>query len=130
MPDDGDLRGPPRAPPPAEIACRACGACCCNSARNRSTGFRDYIEVKTTDRLYREGRALLRQLGERNRAGVFHLRLVGEEQRCVALAGELGAAVSCSIYALRPSGCRRVEAGDDECRRARRLHGLPPLALS
>lgn len=77
-----------------------------------------------TDRLYRDRRELLRQVGTRNADGVWHLRLVGEQQHCVVLDGEVGDAVACGIYAYRPTGCRRVEAGDEECRNARRLMGI------
>jgi hypothetical protein len=109
----------------AYFDCQSCGACCCNTARNQASGTTEYVEVGRDDVLYREHRGLLRTLGQRNEAGVFHLRLVGEEQRCVALRGELGVDVSCTIYALRPRGCRVVTAGDDECLRARRHRGLP-----
>jgi Fe-S-cluster containining protein len=109
--------------------CQDCGACCCNTAKNLADGNRDYIEVTKDDRLYVEERQLLRTLGNRNEAGVWHLQLVDEEQRCVALEGEIGDAVACTIYKLRPRGCKTVEAGDAECLRARRLHGLP-LAIS
>jgi Fe-S-cluster containining protein len=105
--------------------CQSCGACCCNTARNRAAGTTEYVEVTRDDRLWREDRALLRSLGTRNDDGVFHLRLVGDEQRCVALTGEVGVDVACSIYALRPKGCRVVTAGDDECLRARRHLALP-----
>ncbi len=47
--------------------------------------------------------------------------------RCVALDGEIGKAVSCSIYSQRSSTCRAFEAGSDECLKARALHGLPAL---
>lgn len=105
--------------------CQSCGACCCNTERNRGEGTLEYVEVARTDRLYREERALLKQLGVRNDDGVFHLRLVGDEQRCVALDGDLGEGVGCEIYALRPAGCRAVEAGDEECLKARRFFGFP-----
>ncbi|WP_410015234.1 YkgJ family cysteine cluster protein [Sodalis sp. C49] len=54
--------------------------------------------------------------------------------RCHALAGEVGKAVRCTIYAGRPSPCREFAmAGDggrpnDACDRARAHYGLPPLA--
>jgi uncharacterized protein len=44
--------------------------------------------------------------------------------RCVALRGVVGEQVDCSIYAQRPSPCRAVQPGDDQCLRARRLHGI------
>lgn len=104
--------------------CQSCGACCCNTERNRGEATLEYVEVARSDRLYREERELLKRLGTRNDDGVFHLRLVGEEQRCVALEGELGEGVRCGIYALRPAGCRTVEAGDEECLKARRFHRI------
>lgn len=48
--------------------------------------------------------------------------------RCVALAGELGREVACTIYAARPSPCREFDVTHDACARARARHGLPPLA--
>lgn len=53
--------------------------------------------------------------------------------RCVALAGEVGHRVSCTIYAQRPGPCRDLKpAWEDgtpsgQCDRARAAHGLPPL---
>lgn len=53
--------------------------------------------------------------------------------RCVALAGEVGRAASCGIYALRPSPCRELQAAwehgepSPQCDRARQHHGLLPL---
>lgn len=53
--------------------------------------------------------------------------------RCVALMGEVGEGVRCSIYEKRSSTCREFpfhsENGQDspDCQRARALHGLPPL---
>ena len=117
-----------RPPLRQRFDCQACGACCCNTQRNIATKDRDYVEVQPTDELFKQRKDLLKQLAVRNEAGVWHLKLVGEEQRCVALDGDLGEGVGCEIYALRPSGCRRVEAGDEECLRARRAHGFS-LAL-
>ncbi|WP_119154590.1 YkgJ family cysteine cluster protein [Caldimonas tepidiphila] len=48
--------------------------------------------------------------------------------RCAALRGAIGGEVACSVYAMRPSPCRELEAGDEKCRRARARHGLAPLA--
>jgi Fe-S-cluster containining protein len=47
--------------------------------------------------------------------------------RCVALEGEVGGCVACTIYAARPSPCREFEAAHDACQRARARHSLPPL---
>jgi len=50
-----------------------------------------------------------------------------EEDRCIALTGEVGIATSCSVYADRPEVCRACSIGDDACRMARAKHGLPPI---
>lgn len=111
--------------PTSSFDCQSCGACCCNTARNRADGTREYVEVETTDRLFREQRDLLKTLAVRNEAGQWHLRLVGDDERCVALEGDVGVDVRCTIYGSRPRGCRVVQAGDDECLRARRHLALP-----
>ncbi|MBM4283227.1 MAG: YkgJ family cysteine cluster protein [Deltaproteobacteria bacterium] len=105
---------------PSFLDCQSCGACCCNTARNRADGTHEYVVVEPDDRLQRERRDLLRTLAVRNAAGQWHLRLVGDDERCVALQGAVGVDVTCGIYALRPRGCRVVQPGDDECLRARR----------
>jgi Fe-S-cluster containining protein len=57
----------------------------------------------------------------------------GPAPRCVALEGEVGRAVGCTIYARRPSPCRALQASwehgepSPQCDRARARHGLPPL---
>lgn len=54
--------------------------------------------------------------------------------RCIALAGEIGRSVRCTIYSERPSPCREfapyaaLGIGEDACDRARARHGLAPLA--
>ena len=53
--------------------------------------------------------------------------------RCIALEGDVGSAVRCTLYDNRPGPCRDfapyapLGIGDDACDRARRRHGLPPL---
>jgi uncharacterized protein len=47
--------------------------------------------------------------------------------RCVALQGELGRSVGCSIYPLRSSTCREFEAGSESCNQARQSIGLPTM---
>ena len=65
-----------------------------------------------------------------------HVAMRGTEHqppRCIALQGEIGGAVHCSIYALRASPCREFQASwvdgfySERCDRARAAHGLPPL---
>ena len=61
-------------------------------------------------------RCLLRQLGTDL-----------TEPRCVALTGEIGKQVSCSIYDQRPSPCREFDIEHAACNRARQRCGLAPL---
>lgn len=59
-----------------------------------------------------------------------HAAMRGTESkpaRCVALDGEVGCSVACSIYAQRSSTCREFDAGTSRCNDARARHGLPPL---
>jgi len=59
----------------------------------------------------------------------------GGPPRCIALAGEIGQAVRCTIYADRPSPCRdfapyaALGIGEDGCDRARRKHGMQALGV-
>jgi hypothetical protein len=58
-----------------------------------------------------------------------HYRMVmrGTDQkqpRCVALQGNIGRQVSCSIYDRRPAPCREFDAGTERCISARIKHGL------
>ena len=107
----------------ARVDCQACGACCCNTRRNRAAGTSDYIEIEKTDVLLQiEHRPLLKTIAARNEDGAWFMKLTGDEQRCINLDGDLGEGVGCGIYKLRPTGCKRVEAGDEECLAARRLH--------
>ena len=52
------------------------------------------------------------------------------ENRCAALAGQVGVATACTIYDIRPEVCRACQPGDDACRIAREWHGLEPLEAS
>lgn len=56
-----------------------------------------------------------------------------EHPRCIALAGEIGNRVACTIHPERPTPCRDFEASfengtpNPRCDRAREKYGLPPL---
>lgn len=53
--------------------------------------------------------------------------------RCTALVGEIGQAVTCTLYSDRPSPCREFSCNADTveynegCDKARAHYGLPPL---
>lgn len=94
-------------------SCLTCGACC---AAFRVSFY--WSEARALDDAWIE------------KAGPFHACMAGTQQaapRCVALAGEIGQAVSCRVYDARPPACREVQPGDDKCQRARARHGLAPL---
>jgi Fe-S-cluster containining protein len=103
------------------LDCTRCGACCHNPPENVSEGFAEYIEVAARDELRRRPELMRRLTLERE--GRVHMRILAD-QRCIALAGGLGRKVRCTIYHVRPSPCRRVQAGSDLCRRYRRGLGL------
>lgn len=102
------------SPPPD---CQTCGACCTNSEANRKLGFRDWVELDPRDVLLKQ--RVAQRLVVYNAEGVPHLRL-DDQGRCVALRGQLGRKVFCSIYEARPRVCRRVEAGSSLCHQYRR----------
>lgn len=101
------------------LDCTRCGACCFNPPENVREGYTEYIEVRASDALGQRLDLLRRHTVERD--GRLHMRLLAD-QRCSALAGSLGGRVRCTIYHVRPSPCRRVQAGSELCLRYR--HGL------
>lgn len=104
------------------LDCQSCGACCTNPEENRAEGFRSYVEVAAGEPLLKK-RDLSKRYTVVDDAGVVHLRLDPSE-RCVALLGKLGKRVTCAIYAVRPRGCRLVEAGSPRCLLAREERGI------
>jgi uncharacterized protein len=92
--------------------CQSCGACCAYS--------REWPRFSTeTDA------ELDRIPHELVDAGGARMRCHGE--RCAALAGEIGVATACMVYAVRPQVCRTCMPGDDACAMARSRHALPPV---
>lgn len=103
------------------LDCTRCGACCFNPPENVREAYLDYVEVGPSDALRRRPDLLRRHTSEQD--GRVHMRLL-EGGRCSALSGALGRRVRCTIYHVRPSPCRRVQAGSELCARYRREHGL------
>jgi Fe-S-cluster containining protein len=101
--------------------CTRCGACCFNPPENVAEGFAGYIEVEPRDSLRQRPELLARYVREHE--GTLHLRLLADG-RCMALSGRAGRKVSCRIYHVRPSPCRRVQAGSELCQRYRREQGV------
>lgn len=92
---------------PAAFDCQDCGACCAYSA--------DWpVLIGEGD-----GAELPARFVDRARGAMRC-----EDDRCLALAGEIGQRVRCTVYAYRPLVCRELQAGDEDCLRARARHGL------
>ena len=105
-----------------DFDCRSCGACCANPDENRAEGFVDWVAVRDGEPLLDDAR-LAQRLVVTNALGERHLRL-DSAWRCLALRGRIGHRVSCTVYGLRPEGCRRIEPGDARCRQYRRERGI------
>lgn len=110
----------------SDFACLSCGACC--------AAFR--VDFHCSDLAAAERPGVPVELTVPLTATLVRMRGTDEAPpRCVALVGEVGQMVSCSIYAQRPGPCRDfapyapIGMGDDACDRARRRYGLPPLSL-
>lgn len=104
------------------LDCTTCGACCVNPDENQREGYSWYVEVRDTKLLQKPD--LAKKLVVYDDKGVPHLRLDRSTQRCLALSGKLGKRVQCTIYALRPKGCRLLMPGDERCLIARKERGL------
>ena len=110
-----------------DIACLSCGACC--------AAFR--VDFHREDLATSDYQGVPVALTVPLTATLYRLRGTDEAPpRCVALAGEVGQQVHCTIYEQRPGPCRDfapyapLGIGDDACDRARRRYGMPPLAFS
>jgi len=110
--------------PAAANPCLRCGACC--------AGFRvDFALEEWAG----AGGTVPEGLAEPITGTLCRLRGTDHASpRCAALVGRIGQAVRCAIHEWRPSPCREfglrapMGIGDGACDRARRRHGLPPLA--
>lgn len=95
--------------------CQSCGACC--------AVFRVSFYWAEADDA--PGGTVPAQLTRK--VDAFHRCMAGTETkpvRCVALDGEVGKQVACNIYEKRPSTCRSVMPGDEQCLKARASHRL------
>lgn len=108
----------------ADLACLSCGACC--------AAFR--VDFHRADLASSPGGMVPDALTVPVTPTLMRMRGTdAAPPRCVALAGEIGQRVQCTIYAQRPGPCRDfapyapLGIGDDACDRARRRCGLAPL---
>ncbi|HEY0563580.1 MAG TPA: YkgJ family cysteine cluster protein [Methylophilus sp.] len=98
--------------------CVSCGACC--------TAFRVSFYWGETD-----AHPLGTIPSELTTAvSPYYVCMKGTEKkpmRCVALSGEIGQQVGCTIYEQRSSTCREFEEGSERCNQARSIYGLPAI---
>ena len=99
----------------------SCGACC--------VSFRvDFHPVELAGGAFAWGQGVPLAMTVPVTANI--VRMCGTdaaEPRCVALVGEVGQSVICSIYDGRPSPCREFDTEHAACNRARQRCGLAPL---
>lgn len=107
--------------------CLSCGACCAH--------YRVSFHWSETERFL--GGSTPAELTEKIGPHRVAMRGTGSASpRCIALEGEIGRAVHCSIYPQRPTPCREFTpswadgARNERCDSARAAHGLPPLTPS
>ncbi len=85
--------------------CVTCGACCAYS--------REWPALVGV----RDGKGIPPHMIEDGR-----MRCEGD--RCVALDGEIGVKVACTVYPDRPLVCSEFAAGSEDCHMVRRHFGL------
>ncbi len=98
-----------------DFDCVRCGACCV--ATTRAT--QGYVALSARDlrRLPQHYRAA----AERTTPPRMPTRTRARATTCAALRGALGRRVACSIYEVRPTGCRKLRPGSQACRILREL---------
>lgn len=100
------------------VDCRECGACC--AFFRVSFYWAEALAVGLPDHLLEQ-------------VSPWHTCMAGTGLRapcCLALAGEVGRRVRCTVYAQRPAPCRELQPGDAKCIQARHGHALPPIVAS
>ncbi|MDF0378414.1 YkgJ family cysteine cluster protein [Methylophilus sp. YYY-1] len=98
--------------------CQSCGACCAS--------FRVSFYWAETD-AHPLGTVPVAMTTKVNETYVCMQGTETKLVRCVALQGQVGQSVGCSIYALRSSTCREFEAGSVVCNEARAKIGLAAI---
>jgi uncharacterized protein len=103
--------------------CLTCGACCASPFVGEG-----YIQLNREEeqRLGRMGLPVLVVVPDpADRIVMLGTKYNGQRIRvCVALSGNVGKQVACTIYGDRPVLCRQFEAGSPECHQARRAMGI------
>lgn len=97
--------------------CQSCGACCC--------AFRvDFHAAELAGGAFAWGKGVPTEMTLPLTGTLVRMKGTDAPGHCIALDGELGEHVACTLYAERPGPCRELEEGSDACLRARRKLGL------
>lgn len=101
--------------------CQSCGACC--------VSFRvDFHPAELAGGAFAWGEGVPLAMTLPVTPNIVRMRGTDDAQpRCIALAGQIGEAVNCTIYAGRPSPCREFDIEHAACNRARQRCGLPAI---
>lgn len=95
--------------------CVGCGRCCHHPPRT--------VTLLESDEA-RMGEELLRRLTVVHDRPPYFRFVVNAGDACGALDRSVPGHYPCAVYAVRPDGCREVEAGSPACMEARRLGHL------
>lgn len=111
---------------PTRSVCESCGACCASYR----VDFHPSELAKKTD-----GAGVPVAMVIPLTAKLMRMKGTDDTApRCIALRGEIGCQVACTIYEHRPSPCHEFNPwaalgiADQACDRARMRHGLRPLS--
>lgn len=101
--------------------CQSCGACC--------VSFRvDFHPAELAGGAFAWGEGVPLAMTLPVTPNIVRMRGTDDAPpRCIALAGQIGEAVNCTIYDGRPSPCREFDTEHAACNRARQRCGLPAL---
>ncbi|MCB4361477.1 YkgJ family cysteine cluster protein [Quatrionicoccus australiensis] len=101
--------------------CQSCGACC--------VSFRvDFHPAELAGGAFAWGEGVPLEMTLPVTPNIVRMRGTDDAPpRCIALAGQVGEAVNCTIYDGRPSPCREFDTEHAACNRARQRCGLAAL---
>jgi Fe-S-cluster containining protein len=114
-----------------EEKCQSCGACCSFYAwfpMRMQVDDGPLIENETLTFKAKETTKVIDLDGTSYKTTslrtFFRRRKIDGWWRCIALEGNVGQSVKCTVYKDRPSGCSGFVPGSELCKRARRWAGL------
>ena len=101
--------------------CQSCGACC--------VSFRvDFHPAELAGGAFAWGEGVPLTMTLPVTPNIVRMRGTDDAPpRCIALAGQIGEAVNCTIYDGRPSPCREFDIEHAACNRARQRCGLAAI---